>query len=232
MEWSVGDLTINSVDSLLNKYKHFISSFIDYMYIDYLELGIIVLLAASFWFTIVTTRFRQKLCFFLLFFLVLCLWGFWASFDGLILLMLLSELVVILIFLLNFLSGKWDFSSRTYFKGWFVCYWLSLGVVLICALPNFTSKQFTMYDFLYLYSLDIIGSDLFLIFYLYFVQVSILTIFVGMFLSFVSIIFSLLFFSFRFYKVFNKNRLKHKIIIRRQHLMKQGRYKIQMRLFQ
>jgi hypothetical protein len=229
--WSV-DFCLNGVLNLLSNYVVFISILIEYIYVDYVEFAIILLVGTSFWFIIVTNRFRQKLLFFVLFLICLSLWGFWASFDGLILLMLLSELVVVLVFLLNFLSGKWDFSGRFYFSGWHKLYWIGLFFSLTYALPFFSSKQFTSYDFLYLYSLDIVVSDLFLIFYLYFVQVSIIVVFIGMLLSLLSIIFSLLFFSFKFYKMFAKKKTKINTIIRKQHLMKQGRYKVQMRFFQ
>jgi hypothetical protein len=89
-----------------------------------------------------------------------------------------------------------------------------------------------MYDFVYLYCLDIVGNDLFLIFYLYFIQAPIIVVYIGTLLGLISIIFSALFFCFRFYKGFEKRKSKIISIFRKQQTFKQARFRVQMRFFQ
>lgn len=137
----------------------------------------------------------------------------------------LIELLLIIILFLVFLSFKVNDSAHIKISILFYIFFIFGLIIFFLFKLNSFSKLFSIYDFIYLYRVDIFSNDLYLIFYYYFVQSPVIVLCIGVIIALMSIIFSAIYFCVRYYK--SISRLSHKAVcfIRRQQLIKQSNYR-------
>jgi hypothetical protein len=68
------------------------------------EIVLFVFIFVSCWLIIVTSDFRNKFFYFIIFFMLMFMWGLWLSYDVIVIMAALIELPLIIVFLFIFLS--------------------------------------------------------------------------------------------------------------------------------
>ena len=149
-----------------------------------------------------------------------------------VLMMLTTEFLVILLFLLVFAS----FSINTkqtrvprFFLGFFM---LGAFGLFFFTLPYITSKEFTPYGFVYLYQLDVVSRDLFIYYYYFFVEEPFALIFLATILGLISVFFISVYFVLKLFQQKHVNTHRYYLIMRKQAFMKQAKYTAPIVLFQ
>lgn len=203
-----------------------------FLYVNYFELFILTILSFSLWSLLINQSFRYKFIYFFLFLASLSILGFWLSYDGIVLMMLLTEFLVILLFLLVFLSFKFNSKNNLKNSKFFFVYYSILLAIYLFSLVYTTSKQFSIYNFIYAYNLDVISNDLFLFYHFFFIEAPLVVIFIAFILGLISIFFVAVYYCFRFMQQRSAKTTHSVLILRKQLLNKQGYFKPQMRVFQ
>lgn len=215
-----------------SQYLDFIAHLSVLMYVDYLELSLLSFFFFTLWFTITTQSFRYKFIYFLLFLGTVAAWGFWYSYDGVIFIMLLTEFLIVLLFLLVFLSFKFQTKNTIKNSKLFFFFYTVLLCIYILSLPFSTSKQFSTFNFLYAYTLDIVSGDLFLFFHFFFVEAPVVVVFVALTLGLISIFFVASYYCFRFLQQRRDKNINSVFILRKQLQAKQAYFRPHIRIFQ
>lgn len=201
------------------------------MYTSLFDFLIITLFSICVWSAIKTTVFRTKFVYFILFLLLTGIWGVYASLDGFIFLLLMSEFLIILLFLITATSFNFiSFSSRLPAGYFFVFYTLTI-LAYLWIVPGNVSTFFYSYHMVYSYYLEIVSSDLFIFFWGFFLEYSVSIFYITLILSLFSIFFIWSYFSIKF--VAQKTKIASQTIelLRKQQPVKQTVYKSQVRIF-
>lgn len=173
------------------------------------------------------TTLRKKFIFFVLIIVSFSLLGFLLDLDGMMLVFLTTEFTIVLLFLMTYLQLYSNFNFTT---------------------SDFSLKPLIFITFLFVFSLDknfffyflsyyrqihhIVSSDFFILYYILFINVSIIVILITLILSLFSLFFILLYFNLKAVKnTFSKERqILH--FLRKQNLIKQTNFKVIVNSFQ
>lgn len=171
------------------------------------------------------TSVRKKFLYFLIIFTSFVLLGICLNLDGIILLFIVSEIAVLLIFIIIFSQLK-SFSSKTHKKKGFLLF-------LFCALSlNYTIYDSNITSYKSFYNQQIFQlNDFFYIFNYFFEKQSIITILVIIFITLYSLFFIILYFCIK-QIILKETHSNSKIFaLRKQNILKQSIYSTKIRFF-
>lgn len=146
--------------------------------------------------------------------------------------MLLTEFLVVLLFLLIFFSYNFFSEGTVNNNKLFYIFYSTCFFIYLLAVPNAYGVKFSYYDFVYIFPLDIISSDLFFLYYFFFLIYPTITIFIIMLMGLFSVVFICLYFTVKKIQqivFFEKTKVT---ILRKQNLTKQVLLKNQIQTFQ
>jgi hypothetical protein len=221
--------------NLLNKVKlYYLSNVYTLLFYAYnkVEAFLIFIILGSSLLVFTGVTFRHKFLYFIVVIGSLIFWGLWASFDGIIIMSALIQLLAVVVFLSVFLTFKlYEIQNRSLF---FLIYIFILGFFLLCICDSvvIVNNLFNLNDLLYFFNLDIVSNDLYLLFNYYFIQYTKIVVYIGTVIGLVSMFLCVIYFYFKFYKAVSLKKFRHTIILRRQQFIKQANYKLQYRFFQ
>jgi len=148
------------------------------------------------------------------------------------LMFLMTEFLVILLFLLVFVSFKTTVTADRSHRAVFYIFMTTALIIFVSTIPLMSSQLFTVYDYVYIYALDVIGHDLFIFFFYLFVEVPTTICFLATILGLMSIFFIAVYFTLKHAQ--QKHFLKKKAlsVLRKQHLNRQAVVKPSLQMFQ
>lgn len=146
--------------------------------------------------------------------------------------MFLTELLVILLFLLVFLS--YNFFTEEAIPDMGTFYILFVGSFLFYAftVPFAFGIKFSYYDFVYLYCLDIVHAEYYFFFFFFFVYYPTVTVYVATLLGIFSILFICIYFSIKRVQQTSDAIRQSVSILRKQNFVRQALKKPQVQTFQ
>ena len=116
-------------------------------------------------------------------------WGFYYSWDGWVCLLLLTELLVILLFLLVWISFKFNGETQPLFNK-FKYFYLAFGLLIYAYyVPQSSSHLFTLYTSIYWTNHVVLSSDFYTIFKFFFIDYLYTVFYITLLLSLISIFF-------------------------------------------
>ena len=170
---------------------------------------------------------RNKFILFVLSIILFSVWAFLHNLDGMALILLTAEFTIVLLFLMTYTQLYSNFLFLTTKKPSIFLY-----LVLFIA-PFLTNFSSTITYTNYYQSLNhVVSSDFFVIYYLLFDKLPILTIFLTLIISLFSLFFILVYFNLKFVKNLSSSKLKQKFFLRKQNLIKQTNFKSKTYTFQ
>lgn len=212
--------------------REYLAALGSWIHIKYTDVFWMSLFLFCIWSLTKVNSLRYKFIYFLLTIILLSFWGYWASFDGMIFLMLLTELLVVMLFLLVFLS--YNFFTESEVPSIKTFYLLYLGAFLLysCSVPFAFGVKFSFHDFVYLYVLDIVAMELFFFFFFLFMFYPTITMYIATVLGLFSILFICIYFTVKRVQQTNQLEKKSVVVIRKQNFIKQALLKSQIQTFQ
>lgn len=201
------------------------------MYLSMLDLCLIFFFCFTVWGCIFNTNFRYKVKYFLGFLFIISIFGFMASFDGCILLLLLTEFFIVLIFFLMYLTSlKFQTSKLPIFFSFNFFLFTTIFVYFFSVTLSLGNFPF-QYSAIYESTLDTFSSDFFLFFQFYFVTEPVLVIYCGLILSFFIIFFICFYFQLKQMQIQASKKNDSVEVLRKQNGLKQAKHKAQIRIF-
>lgn len=213
--------------------KMMFSYFLNFFtYINLTDFILFTGIQLTMWSILTNMIFRKKFLFFLFFLFFLSCWGFVYSWDGWTCLMLLTELLVILLFLLVWLSFKFISNNNLTIKSFKFLYFSTTTTLYLCALPFGYSNFVYNYQILYWFNFNILSSDFHLMFKFFFLDYSLTVFIITLILSLISLFFICFYLLLK--NIHNSKKTKQKLIyiLRKQQMIKQATFKNQIRSFQ
>lgn len=208
------------------------STIISILYLKLLDFFLITAFTICIWSIIKTTVFRVKFIYFLFFILTIAIWGIYASLDGFILLLVMTEFLVILLFLVTSMTFNFISNSKKLPNYLFLIFYIATLLAYCWAMPKTVSTFTHMYHKVYQYGLEIVNSsDLFTFFWGFFVEHNLLVFYITLILSLFSMFFIWSYFTLRYLAQANRVRAKTIELVRKQQLAKQALYKPHLRIF-
>lgn len=171
---------------------------------------------------------RLKLIFFLLISLFCSIWGFLYNLDGMILILLTAEFTIFLLFLMTYtqLYNNFSFLVNNFKPKWVI-------LLFIIFIINKSSYHTTLYYTNFYTSLTyLISSDFFILYYLLFDKLPIVTIIVTLVIGLFSLFFIALYFNMKLIKLTSHLKLKNIFFLRKQNILKQTNFKNSLYTFQ
>ena len=207
-------------------------SLYSFTYIYYYDIIYSSLFLVTFWNIVINKTFRAK---FIYFFLVLGLvgsWGFYYSFDGMIMLFIIAELLIILLFLLLYLTITFELAQTVKTSKLFILFYL-FGVLIYFA-PLYSNEFISLITYVNVYQQlsDIISGDFFIFFYFFFLIFPQITIFIALLLGLFSVFFIFFYFTLKYSQQNLKIKQLNYLFIRKQQLIHQANYKVVLTHFQ
>lgn len=180
---------------------------------------------------IFTQNLRHKLLLFYLILLLVSLWGFYFSLENFVFLLLLSELLIILLFTLIYLTLQ--FNNNLYKKNYLlISFYINVFIFIIFYFYNFDLSYSINYINIYLYKNLNISDDFFIFFYYFFLEYTQVTVLIAYLLTIFSIFFILFYFNIKLFNYKTNKNNKKIYLLRKQNLIHQGRIKTQYFFFQ
>lgn len=171
------------------------------------------------------TSIRKKFLSFLVIFILFTFLGICLNLDGIVLLFIVSELVVLLIFIIIF-SQLTSFSTQTPKKKGFL-------LILYFTLLNFTLYDFKITSYKSFYNQQTFQlNDFFYFFNYYFEKQTTVAILIIMIITLYSLFFIMLYFSIRQFKLKETHSNSKILVLRKQSILKQSNYFTKIRFFQ
>ena len=207
---------------------------LNYIYIY--ETIFILVFSIIIWSLLINKAFKAKFIYFL--FLLLCIgsWGVFYSYDGIIMLLIIAELLIILLFLLMYLTLNFELQNSTFNKTSFYSFVSCIFVIYFFTYGFYDIYSDTIYYIntinIYEQTLEIISADFFIFFYFFFLIFPEVTYIVALLLGFFSIFFIFLFFILKYKQQSIKLKSIYYIFIRKQQLTHQIIYNTQINNFQ
>lgn len=176
-----------------------------------------------------TTNLRYKFIFFLLLLLFFAIWGFLYNLDGMMLILLITELTVFLLFLMTYtqLYHNYTFVSKKSYNFMYVGIFLLLLVWLI-ETPHSCLFYISYYNSLS----TVVAADFFIIYYLLFDKLPLITTFLVLIIGLFSLFFILIYFNLKIIKAQHTKTLSSYHFLRKQNLVKQTNFKSNLYTFQ
>lgn len=206
--------------------------FLQWLYIDFSDFFLIFLITIATWNLFIVTSFRYKVYYFIINLCLFAIWGFSASFDGLVLMMLITEFSVAIFFIFLFITAKFKKETNLISKKliWIhIC--ISLSLYLYSIDLSF-STFFVFFNNVYPYINDIVAHDLAIVYFFVLYYNPILTVHLSVILGLFSLFFICIFFTFKFLKQVINTKSQEILGLRKQLLYHQSNYGTRIRTFQ
>lgn len=201
------------------------------MYRRLFDLFLAIILLVPFWGVIRSGSFRSKVKYFFLVLVSFSIWGFYMSYDGCVLIFLLSEFFILLMFLILYLSNATLFTIHRVLPINFSIF-LFVGLCFFLLFSPISRSGYSGVWFNYLESaLDVVSSDFFIFFQFFIVDNCLLTAYCALILSFFIIFFIAFYFQLKKIQQNLDKAPRGFEILRKQNMMKQARHKAQVRVF-
>ena len=199
------------------------------IYLLSLNLSFYLFLSIMFWsIFLLFSDLRKKFISFILVIFLFSVFGFLHDLDGIFIIFLIAEFTIFLVFLMSY--------TQLYFNYSFVTSKLNTSILLIViigVLFNYNiSNSFHFYHSYYNSLNYIISSDFYILYYLLFDQMPVLTLVVIFIISFFSLFFIIMYFSLKLVKSFSKLNYKNIYWLRKQSLVKQTTFLNKLYTFQ
>ena len=208
---------------------HVISTF---LYISWTDLLLLLLLSFTTWNFFICSSFRYKMYYFILNVVIFGIWGFLASFDGLTLMMLTTELTVAVFFLFLFVTAKFKKDVYTISNNYWFIHIFILLLLNLYVLKENTSTFYYFFQNIYPYTQDIIAHDLIIIYMFVLFFNPIITIYLSVTLGLFSLFFICVFFTVRTVRQITEDQDTEDVTLRKQLTFSQSYYKALLRAFQ
>lgn len=198
-----------------------------YLLINNVSFYLILILIFSVLYFIFTS-FRVKLVLFIFITVLFSIWGFLHNLDGMMLILLTAEFTIFLFFLMTYTQLYSNFSFLDS-SSWNITF-ISLLVIypLTYQTVQISTVSINYYQSLY----HTVSSDFFIIYYLLFDVIPIVTILLTLIIGLFSLFFIILYFNLKLIKQNNSVKLKQIFFLRKQVLIKQTNYKSSIYTFQ
>ncbi len=199
------------------------------IYLLSLNLSFYLFLSISFWsIFLLFSDLRKKFISFILVVFLFSVFGFLHDLDGIFIIFLIAEFTIFLVFLMSY--------TQLYSNYSFVSSNLNISILLIViigVLLNYNVTNSFHFYYSYYNSLNyIISSDFYILYYLLFDQMPVLTLVVIFIISFFSLFFIIMYFSLKLVKSFSKLNYKNLYWLRKQSLLKQTTFSNKIYTFQ
>lgn len=216
----------------LTNHPSYLGTLGNWIHVRYWDVFWLSLLLFCIWFLIKVNSLRYKFVYFIGVIWGLGCWGYWVNLDGMVLMMFLTELLVILLFLLVFLS--YNFFTEEEVPDMKIFYFFYLGALGCYALsvPLAFWYNFEFNEFAYLELLDVASTELFFFFQFFFVLYPTITIYVATLLGVFSILFICIYFTVKRLQQATCLKKKNTMILRKQNFVRQALVKPQLTTFQ
>ena len=203
----------------------FLKNILNYFNLFYIALFILFIYIISFFF--LTFNIRKKFFLFIVLIFLFSGIGFYYNLDGIILLFLITELTIVLIFITIYLQNfnyiKINEKSKKYF----------LFIILSLLSLNYSFFSLKLLKFTNFYSYYNINFNDFFWFYNFFFETNFLITYLLIFIiSLYSIFFILLHYNIKNFNHNEKLKCNNITILRKQNMINQINYKLQLRIFQ
>ena len=219
----------STFQSLLSLNTH---AFVQWLYVDFSDFILALLVAFSTWNLFTAVSFRYKIYYFLLNICLFSIWGFCGSFDGLVLMMLVTEFSVAIFFIFLFITAKFK-KEQTIISSKLL--WAHIFAVIFLYLYSINlsfATYFYFFNNVYPYMHDIVAHDLAILYYFVLYYNPILTIHLSVILGLFSLFFICLFFTIKFVKQIISPKPKEIFTLRKQLLYYQTNFGVRIRTFQ
>lgn len=216
----------------LTNHPAYLSTLGNWIHVRYWDVFWFSLLLFCMWSLIKISSLRYKFVYFLGVIWGLGCWGYWVNLDGMILMMFLTELLVILLFLLVFLSYNFFTEEEVPDMKTFYIFYLGAMFCYACSVPLAFWHDFQFNEYVYLDLLDVVSTELFFFFQFFFVLYPTITIYVATVLGIFSILFICIYFTVKRLQQYIRLRKKSVMILRKQNFIRQALCKNQIQTFQ
>lgn len=179
---------------------------------------------------LINTSFRYRIISFYIFLLLCSIWGFYYSFEGFIFILLLSELLIILIFTLIYLTLQFSLASLIMSKKLVIL--LVSIFFLSCIFFSDLTGLLVVYEDLFDLRGLLFSDDFFIFFYFFFINYPLITSLVAFLLTIFSIFFIVFYLSIKIISYQRATGKKLLYLLRRQSLVHQSRYRACYQTFQ
>lgn len=206
--------------------------FIKWLYLDLSDFFLVFLISIAIWNLFTATSFRYKVYYFIINLCLFAIWGFSASFDGLVLMMLVTEFSVAIFFIFLFITAKFKKEQCLISKK---LIWIHLLISIFLYFYSIDTSYSTFFFFfnnIYPYINDIVAHDLAIIYLFVLFFNPILTIHLSVILGLFSLFFICIFFTFKFLKQVQNTKSQDLLGLRKQLLYHQSNYGTRIRTFQ
>lgn len=177
-----------------------------------------------------SNSFRYKFIYFYLLLLGISIWGFFFNIEGFIFLLLLAELLIIMLFILIYLTLQFFSTQKNNTK--YITYYTIVFIFMYIFNNSIYSTHFFNYINPYQYINIITSDDFFIFFYFFFITFPMLVYFTGIILTIFSIFFILFYFSCKNFLFIKKKLNKTTYLLRKQNLTHQSKIKPTYSTFQ
>lgn len=199
------------------------------VYLLSLNLSFYLFLSITFWsIFLLISDLRKKFLSFILVVFLFSVFGFMHDLDGIFIIFLIAEFTIFLVFLMSytqlyssysFINSKWRIS-------------IVLVFIVIILLNYSATNSFHFYHSYYNSLNLIVSSDFYILYYLLFDQIPVLTLVIIFIISFFSLFFIIMYFSLKLVKSFSKINYKNVYWLRKQSLLKQTTFLNKLYTFQ
>lgn len=170
---------------------------------------------------------RKKFILFILTVILFCMLGFLFDLDGIFLIFLVAELTIFLLLLMTYtqLYNNYRFITSQSIS----YYTLLLLIIFLQYTPYSTFYSYTTY---YNTLNNIVSGDFYILYYLLFEQLPVITLIVVLIITFFSLFFIIMYFSLKLVKNFSLKKIKNIYFLRKQVLTKQTKFLNKIYTFQ
>jgi hypothetical protein len=173
---------------------------------------------------LILTQIRKKFLLLLPIILLISGIGFYYNLDGLVMMFLVSELSVILIFIVMF-SQLFNYNYEKIHHN-------NMYLLIIIFILNFNYYEYNLLKYNNYYSYyNIVLNDFYYIYNTYFEKQILITVLITLIITFYSIFFILLYFNLKKNLYNNKNIKKNLYLLRKQNIIHQSNYNTKIRFF-
>lgn len=216
--------------TFLNFSNNFLNFFYTFTYINVYVYIFIFIFYYSVYCISFTSSFRHKILYFYLLLFLFSGWGFFFSLESFVFLILLAELLIILLFILMYITSTVFLTIKNNFNLYHYGI-ISVAIFLFFCITHsdvLLIKNYVVYNSLG----KLVSDDFFFFFFFLFFEFSFIIYLIALILTFFSIFFILFYFSYKFILFKSSQFTKNTFILRKQHLNHQIKFTTSYRSFQ
>jgi hypothetical protein len=171
---------------------------------------------------------RLKFILFVLIVIICAVWGFLYNLDGMILILLTAEFTIFLFFLMTYIQlyEFFSFFPKNRAISWAIFFFFFFYI------NNLSSNITLNYVSFYQSISHVVSSDFFILYYLLFDVLPLVTVIVTLVIGLFSLFFIALYFNLKIVKLMDHKELKNINFLRKQNLIKQTNFKSKVYTFQ